>query len=311
MMANPSFSAAVPELQIAWDSTSIGALKKCPRFYELSIVQGWAPRQESVHLRFGLLYHGALERYHHFKAQGETHSVSMRRVVRWVLEETWDAELGRPWFSDDPNKNRGTLLRTVVWYLLQFGEADPFQTIILATGKPAVELSFRLELNYSSHLSGEAFQLCGHLDRVVTFQDQAYVVDAKTTKHTLDDKYFSQFSPDNQFSCYTFGGKIVYSVPIQGLIVDAAQVAVGFTRFERRPIPRHQSQLDEWHRDLGFWLTTAQMHAKAKYWPQNDKSCFLCHFKEICGRPPANREQWLAAGFVKRLWNPLEARGDI
>jgi len=113
------------------------------------------------------------------------------------------------------------------------------------------------------------------------------------------------------FSTYAFGGKIVYSVPIQGLIVDAAQVAVGFTRFERRPIARHQSQLDEWHRDLGFWLTTAQLHAKAQYWPQNDKSCFLCHFKGICGRPPAGREAWLSKEFVRRTWDPLVARGDI
>jgi len=219
--------------------------------------------------------------------------------------------LGRPWLSDDPNKNRATLLRTVVWYLEQFGQNDPFETVILASGKPAVELSFRLELSYSSHLTGEAFQLCGHLDRVVKFQEHVYIVDAKTTKHTLDDRYFAQFSPDNQFSTYAFGGKIVYSVPIQGLIVDAAQVAVGFTRFERRPIARHQSQLDEWHRDLGFWLTTAQLHAKAQYWPQNDKSCFLCHFKGICGRPPAGREAWLSKEFVRRTWDPLVARGDI
>lgn len=307
--ANPSFSIGVPSLQVSWDSTSLGALKKCPRFYELSIVQGWAPREESVHLRFGLLYHGALERYQHWK--GEGHEAALRKVVRWTLEQTWDAELGRPWLSDSPNKNRATLLRTVVWYLESFGKQDPFQTVILANGKPAVELSFRLELNYQSHLTGEAFQLCGHLDRLVTFQNQVYIVDAKTTKHTLDDRYFAQFSPDNQFSTYSFGGKIVYSQPIQGLIVDAAQIAVGFTRFERRPIPRAPSQLDEWHRDLGFWLTTAQMHAKAQYFPMNDKSCFLCHFKGICARPPSGREAWLAKDFVRRQWNPLASRGDI
>ena len=192
-----------------------------------------------------------------------------------------------------------------------FGKADPFETVQLANGKPAVELSFRLELNYTSHLTGEAFQLCGHLDRVVKFQDQIYTVDAKTTKHTLDDRYFEQFIPDNQFSTYTFGGKIVYNTPIAGLIVDAAQIAVGFTRFERRIIPRQQSQLDEWHRDLGFWLTTAQLHAKAAYWPQNDKACFLCHFRPICSRPPAGREAWLSKEYVKRTWDPLVARGDI
>lgn len=308
---NSSFSRQFPTVQIAWDSTSLGAYKKCPRFYELSIIQGWQTRAQSVDLRFGILYHGATERYDHARAQGQDHQTALRTAIRWTLEQTWEVALGRAWASGDNNKNRGTLVRTLVWYLDQFGENDPFETVILANGKPAVELSFRMDLDYKSHLTGEQFILCGHLDRLANFQQKTYIVDKKTTRHTLSTDYFDQFSPDNQFSLYPFAGRIVYKVPIAGIVCDAAQVAVTFSRFERQQIPRSDEQLDEWHRELGFWLTAAQLNARTGHWPQNDKACFRCHFRSVCSKPPSVREQWLQAGFVKRTWDPLQARGDI
>lgn len=310
-LPNPSFSKQVPGLQLAFDSVSLGALKKCPRFYELSIVQGYAPRGEQTDLFFGILYHSSLERYYHARAQGATHQDGVRKAVRYALEETWDKALAKPWASDHPQKNRHTLLRSIVWYLDQYGENDPFKTVMLANGKPAVELSFRLELDYQSHLSSETFMLCGHFDRLVEFQDAPYVADSKSTKHTLDDNYYSQFTPDNQMSGYAFAGKVVYSTPIRGVIIDACQVAVTFSRFDRRIIERTPAQLEEWHRDLGFWLTTAQQHARANYWPMNDRACFGCAFRGICSKSPSSREEWLRTGFVRRVWNPLQARGDI
>lgn len=311
-MTNSSFSKSLPTLQLGWDSTSLKALLHCPRHYQYSIIEGWAPRGENVHLKFGIIYHGATERYDHAKAQGLPHAEAMRMALKYVLTETWESALDRPWISDDPNKNRLTLIRTVIWYLDQFGEADPLRTIILASGKPAVELSFQLQLDYSSHISGEPFVWCGHLDRLAQAQEEyIYIVDKKTTKHTLDDSYFDQFTPDPQFSGYVFSGHIVYELPIRGIICDAAQVAVGFSRFERRPIARSQDQLDEWHRGLGYWLTAAQQHARANFWPMNDNACFRCDFRKVCSKPESVRKDWLKANFVKREWDPMVQRGDI
>ncbi len=53
------FSKINPRLQIAWDATSLYALQFCPRYYFLTILEGW--RTTSVDLVFGLLYHAALE----------------------------------------------------------------------------------------------------------------------------------------------------------------------------------------------------------------------------------------------------------
>lgn len=312
-MVNSSFSTVLPTLQLAWDSTSLGALKTCPRFYQYSIVEGWQPRHISVHLTFGLHYHAALERYDHAKASGLSHEESEIKAIRYLLEVTWDKEKQRPWCSDDPNKNRFTLVRSVVWFLEQFKE-ESLKTVILANGKPAVELSFRFDSGVLTNSTGETFLLCGHLDRLVEFQDKFFVADRKTSKSTLTQDFFDKFSPDNQFSLYTLAGHVVYSLPIEGLIVDGAQIAVTFSRFARGFSPRTKEQTEEWFKDFQFWVAQAEVYAKAEYWPMNDKACGNyggCQYRGICSKSPKVRERWLQADFTKRVWDPLITRGDV
>lgn len=312
MTPNSSFSTILPALQLAWDSTSLGALKTCPRFYELSILRGWTSRRESVHLTFGIHMHVAKETYDKAKAEGAAHDTAVCRAVHRAMLDTWDATLQRPWASEDKNKNRETLLRTIVWYFEDYKD-DPIQTIILANGKPAVELSFAFDTQYRTQ-DGETFSLCGHLDRLGALGDKTYVCDVKTTKHGVDDRFFSGFAPDNQFSMYSLAAKVAYGLPTQGVIVDGVQVAITFSRTARQPSPRTNDQLEEFYRDAGVWMATAETYARANYWPMNEKSCSNyggCQFRRVCAHSPAIREKWLAADFVKRVWDPLKARGDI
>lgn len=268
---NSSFSSVHPGLQIAWDSTSLGTLKECPRKYQYSIMLGRQPRELSVHLAFGLYYHAALEWYDHEKSKGLSHQQAFASTIRKTLSLTWDSARKRPWISDDKYKNRLTLLRSVVWYLDQFS-SDTVKTIQLSNGKPAVELSFRLNLGYKAP-SGEEYMICGHIDRLVSFNDQPYVLDRKTTKSTLSPDFFSKFSPDNQMSTYAFAAKIIYNTPAQGLIIDAAQIGITFTRFQRGLVARTAEQLEDWYGDTLTWIAMAEQFARSQYWPQNDKSC--------------------------------------
>lgn len=306
---NTAFSSKSPRLQLAWDSMSIGALKKCFKYYQYTMIEGWVPRQRNFHLHFGIVYHGATERYEHAKAQGTDHEEAVDVAVAWALKETWDSTLKRPWISGDNAKNRFTLLRTIVWYLDQFKE-DPLKTIILADGRPAIELSFRYPPGIETK-SGEEILLSGHLDRVASLNDDVFISDKKTTGHTIDDNYWTQFSPDVQFSNYTLAGKVVWGLPIQGIIVDAAQVAVTFSRFQRGLVKRTDEQLEEWFEDLKVLLRWAEVAAETNHYPLNDKACFRCDFRAICARSPQVREKWLEATFMRRVWDPLVARGDI
>lgn len=160
----------------------------------------------------------------------------------------------------------------------------------------------------------EPFVLCGHLDRIGTLGDDTFILDRKTTKQTISSDFFAKYSPDNQFSTYTLAGKIAFGLPVQGIIVDAAQVAVTFSRFERGLVERKDDQLDEWYKDFGIYMKMAEFYATQGYWPQNDKSCGNyggCPFRPICAKAPSMREEWLSHGYVPRVWDPLRVRGDI
>lgn len=312
---NSSFSQKSQNLQLAWDSTSLGLLKECPRKYYYSIVLGYQGSGDNVHLAFGQLYHGALERYDHSRATGADHDAATVSAVRYCLTETRVALANGGWRPrdwGDSNKNRFTLVRTVVWYLEQFRD-DPARTLILHTGKPAVELSFRFETDFKS-LAGETFWLCGHLDRVVEFNNAVYGLDRKTTKHTLYSDFIEEYSPDNQMSLYDIALQVVYGIRGQGIIVDKAQIAVGFSRFERGFLPKTDEQRVEFYADTAFWIGQAELFARKNYWPMNDKACGNfggCVFRGICARSPQVREMWLKGLYTKRMWDPLQVRGDI
>lgn len=303
----PSPFIAGTDIQFAWDSTSLGLLKECPRKYYYTLVQGWRPKGESVHLKFGIIYHAALERYDHVRAQGGDHEDGVDQAVDHALRETWAND--EPWLSDHPKKNRETLIRTIVWYLEHFKD-DPVKTLILANGKPAVELSFRFEFDKLAP-NGENYMLSGHMDRVVEYGDDQFVMDRKTSGSTLGAYYFDGFNPDNQMSLYTFASKVIYDAPVKGVIIDAAQIAVGFSSFGRGITTRSEAQINEWVRDTSAWLDISVIYADRGFWPMNDKACGNyggCPFRVVCSKEPAIRENYLKTNFEVLRWNPLQPR---
>jgi hypothetical protein len=115
-------------------------------------------------------------------------------------------------------------------------------------------------------------------------------------------------------STYDFAGKVIYQFPVKGIIIDAAQVLVTFTRFKRGFVPRTESQQDEWYALQGYYYQMASRYAMEGHWPMNLKACGFyggCPFRPICGKPPEVRDMWLKAKYVKRVWDPLQVRGDI
>lgn len=308
---NSSFSLKSPGLQLGVDSTSLGEFKQCPRKYQLSIIEGWQQRDTSVHLEFGIWLHHARELYESLRSKELGHEPALRAVLKAVLTWTWDPALGRGWWSDHPTKNRKTLIQTVVWYLDAVAKDDPLQTLQLANGRPAVELSFRFDSGLSSR-KGETIVLCGHLDRVASLGGEMFVVDIKTTGGSLGAYFMAGFSPDNQMSLYTVAGRVVYELPVAGVIIDGIQVGAGFARFQRGPVLRTPQQLDEWLEDVSWWIRQMEACADAQHWPMNDKACGLyggCQFRGVCSRTPGARQQWLQAAFVQRVWDPLKPRG--
>jgi hypothetical protein len=285
--------------QFAWDSTSLGALKTCPRKYQLSILEGWQPKAQSFHLRFGIAYHKGLEVYD--QVQGD-HLTKLCAALRAAIEVCTEPD-GSWWETYDSAKSVPNLIRSIIWYCDQF-EDDAAETVILANGKPAVELSFRLPID-------EDLILCGHLDRLVEFGNAYWVMDRKTTKSQLGESYFAQFNPSNQMTLYYAASSVVLAKPVTGVIIDAAQILVSGTRFGRHLTRRTKAEVEEFFDAVKFWTSLASHFYKSGFWPMNDNACSNyggCPFRVVCTAPESHRQAILATQFTKSFWDPLVTR---
>jgi len=295
-------------LQFAWDSTSLSSFEKCPRYYQFKHIEGWASPLLSVHLRFGAAYATALEHYFKHLALGDSRDEAIRKIIHEALISTWDypvsGEPGQPWDSMHNTKTRETLIRSIVWYLDHF-EDDPTSTVILSDSRPAVEYSFKLPLD-------DGIILCGHLDRLVEYSGGNYIMDQKTTGTTISSRYFADFTPDIQMSTYTYAGKIIFNLPVSGVIVDAAQIAVGFTRFERGFIHRSPGLLNDWYDTSMATIERARAATRENFFPMNRTACGNyggCEFRKVCSHSPEHRNNFLEADFTRKpRWDPLASR---
>ncbi len=339
--SNTAFSNTLPGLQIAWDTVSSGTLKTCPRKYQLAHVEGWEPKHQSPHLRFGLLAHEAIEKFFTAEAKGENFADCMDAMLVHLLEASGERKLAHacscgtvttveasqgicpgcmemlptttevffPWDSDHKYKNRKNLIRTMVWFFENYKDS-PLKTVILKDGSPAVELWFKVELDLKTP-DGVPYIMTGHIDRLVELHETFWFCDLKTTAYTISSSFFEKFQPDNQMSLYTVGGKIIFEQDLMGGIIDGAQVAIGFSAFSRGMIEMTKGSQEEWLSEFKMWIKQAEMFAKAEYWPANDTACHHyggCDFLDVCKRDPKSRLNKLKTNFKQREWNPLKER---
>ena len=311
-------------IQFAWDSTCLGLIKSCPRLYQYTMIDGYVAKGESIHLRFGIEYHQALQDYDIARAEGTSHEDAVHSAISELVRRTHD------WSVDETvkpgkYKNRTTLVSLVLDYLDHYVD-DPAETYIKSDGKPAVELSFRFELDWGPESAtriiedeptpSQPYLLCGHMDRVVSFNDQLFVMDHKTTTTTPSQYYFDQYEPHNQMTLYTIAGQVVLGAPIKGVIVRAAQILLEKeNRFVSGFTIRTPDQLEEWMYDLRLHLERAEEYATAEYWPMNDTACDKfggCKFRQVCSKSPSVREIYLHSDFeqlpLEERWNPLKSR---
>lgn len=323
MVHSPEAAAKAPspyfagtKLQFAWDQTSVGLLMECPFKYKLSILEGWRKKNSSFHLLFGGWYATAIETYYKLRHNEQAdHDDALDAVVADALASTWmrdkddPADPGFPWQppEGETKKTRENLIRTIIWYFEAYKD-DDFEVLIV-DGKPAVELLFTFESGLSCDKG--PFLFTGHLDSLRSFDDTTYVMDQKTTGGAIGSYYFAQFDLDNQMSQYTFAGNVCFNIPVKGVVIDAAQIMVGFTAFGRGITTRSASQLQEWHANVGAWLKLAEQFEASGHYPMNLKSCNNyagCQFKGVCSKSPDVREHFLKTDFERQFWNPLAVR---
>mgnify|MGYP005842684843 CR=1 FL=1 len=273
-------------VQYRWNSHSISAAERCLRYYNWTVLEGWRSRNESAHLTFGSHYAAGLQHFFLLRAAGADREQAIHEVVKATLIAT------AGWESDHV-KNRFTLIRTLVWYFDEFN--DDLPVLHSPEGTPAVEHRFTLDLD-------DGNMLVGTLDRVVLYAGAEWIMDQKTTGSSLGPHYFDQYKPHMQMSAYTFAGRAVFGQPIQGVIIDAAEIKVGFSRFARGLTYRTDSELQEWYEGAMWWIEAAQRATREHYFPPNTSSCTAyggCPFRRVCSSSPESRPNFLRADFVQ------------
>lgn len=304
----------VGTLQLYWDSTSLNAIKTCPYKYYLSIICGVIPLTESVHLKFGILYHEGHEFFARRLAEGLSREEAIEETILHIMKKTWEPRMNRGWVSGHETKNRFTLIRTLLDHFDFYkNDENIFSQVLLPDGKPAVELSFKFDLSYETP-SGIPYKLCGHIDSLKEKSQRLYPRDFKTSGMSLSSSYWSQYDPNNQISTYYFAGQVIFDRKISGILIDAVQITPNGSIFERREFNRTPAQIDEWYKDLGFWIAFAETCSRQNYWPKNETACqkgfMTCEYITICKNCPNARDTWMKSGWGKRIWDPAVARGE-
>lgn len=348
MTTAPSpFSSDLPTFQTAWDASSLNVLQECPRKYQYSILEGWRTLGNVLGpLTFGSIYHNSLERIEKLEAAGTPHEDAILIGVREAMaqsgtyeacstldaEPKWEAIDWRdandcrahaeievrftPWPSIDTKRTRETLIRSIIWYFEEYSpDSLPVLELDRGDGKgprPALELSFSFSPNFQSP-SGRPILWCGHIDKLASFNLIPMVVERKHTAQSLGSYYFDNYTLNNQITGYILAGQVLFGVQLGGAVIDAAQVAVGFTRFQRSLQYRSEPQVAEWLRNLRYWVALAEHYAEINFWPMNFTACNHyggCRYRAVCSMPESMRAQALATHFIQQRWNPLELRDE-
>jgi hypothetical protein len=290
--------------QLAWDNTSLDLLRECARKYYYHNRLGIRSKTNNPHLIFGILYHECLEYYDHRRAEGDDHWTAENKTIRYTLR------VSHGWESDHKKKNRRVLVRAVSSYLSQFWN-DRSKTVILDNGKPAVELSFRYEIDLQYRDTDLKYVLCGHLDRLAELDGDIWNMDKKTSGNYLGDDYIQQFKPNSQILHYTYSTRIVYSKPVKGVMIDAVHLDTKGDNFGRFPVLPTAGQLEEWLENTKFLIKMAEQYASAGFWPMNTKACHNyngCPYRELCGKDPQVREIFIRSNYTQFRWDPLVVR---
>ena len=85
---NTSFSTEIPGLQISWDATCLTSLKRCFYLYAREFILQQEPIEENISMKFGIVFHKAMESYIHATIDGADHIEAQALAVRTCHRES-------------------------------------------------------------------------------------------------------------------------------------------------------------------------------------------------------------------------------
>ena len=221
------------------------------------------------------------------------------------------------------------------WWILINGRRPTVEEIIHSVSQGRRLFGTLIGIGDHSEQAWEAFyesfytitiHFSGHIDRVVHFKDEVFVTDYKSSKYQLTLDWVRGFDMSTQFEGYYTAAHIlasqpnsVFPSPPAGVLVDALQLGVNFTRFARFPLRYSASVADDFLSNLEALVRIkAETSARLGLWPREAESeCNAyrradgsggCEFRPVCLAPPAARERELQQRFTRSIWDPSKSR---
>ena len=287
----------------------------CRRYHLFSNEWHLTSKEEKPALTYGSAIHEAL--YHWYNRDGE--DVSLKAFIKRcrVPGANIDLEL---------DAAKGSKQRySIQWgiYLLQKYfeenpvEADPFETVTDSDGKPYLEIGFAVN-------AGEGI-FVGKIDRIARYKETGdlYIIDHKTTRSALNQWYWTQFNPNNQFTSYMWGvSELLGEMPV-GCVINAVRVyqfatmKAGETLKEKvfarswiKPTFEQVQDRAKEIRETIIDLKAARTRGINAFYKNAPAACTMwggCSFLPICSSRTADVAQLIAAGSYKtKHWFPYK-----
>jgi len=287
--------------------------QECPRklFYAWFMLRRAAT--EATALRFGRLMHQCLAIRYKCKALGRGTEESIRRATDTLIESTF-----RSVEEPDLDWRDSKLARIVMDAYESTYCYDDYEPIIMANGRPAVELTFAVKLG---DLAGIPVRYIGAIDLVAQDQDGLWLVDTKTTS-VMGEGFWKDIQVSPQLMGYTFAlraaGYNVVGYQVNAIALrkpnKSGEANVDFAR------QRHfvdEDQLNEWVRDVEGQLTGILDCWQRQHWPRHCAHCVhkfgTCEYYDVCTLTSELDQGHMldSNAFVHNDWTPLRRLNEV
>ena len=284
------------------DATQINAFRRCPEFFRLRHVKGLIKPGREGAPESGEGWHAALRCWFDGKSVAE---------CLLELAKSWPAIAT---FSEHKEKRPLELFqRMFTAYIDKYPRSDD---------------SFKVERN-EEYLAGNfpAFNYCGIVDRVITFDSSSYVMDSKSTGMWVNAGWFEAFEMSQQMIGYVAleqaNGRECAGYFIDAVHVDTRYHKVKPENFVRYgPIKVPEWKLDNWKRSVEMTLAQIKWfwdnYGPDEVWEQREQGCKAWNkwcgfwsspagqqFPGLC-RSPQELHSTLMEEYDERFWEPAE-----
>lgn len=284
------------------DSTILATFRSCPYKFNLSYVEHWKPKGESVHLVAGKAYADGLERARRAHWEfGKSPDEALAIGIGALLKSYGD--------FDPPESSAKTpdrMVGALESYFAQYGwDTDSAQPAQIGN-RWGIEFSFAEPLPVLHPVTGQPLIYSGRADCIVNYAGGLYILDDKTTS-SLGDSWLNQWGLRSQFTGYCWAARNVGLSPA-GVLVRG--VSILKTKYGHAQVPTQRAgwEIARWLDQTCRDLERAIAQWQAGVWDMNlDHACTEyggCAFsREVC--KSESPETWLPVAFQRKRWDPL------